>query len=79
MDKEFEKAFDIYKHTDNNYHSRIAYFIVAESMFFASYAAFSVNSAGFLFEMMIIITAIGYTLSWWIVNYRLTIRLDYSY
>jgi len=73
----FKKAYDIYKHDDTNYHNRFSYFIVAESMFFVSYATFSVNRFGLLSELMIISIAIGYTLSWWIVNYRLTIRLDF--
>ena len=68
-DTDQARAWDLYKHMDILQHQRHSIFIVAQSIFFAAFAAAHKNSPAV--GLVVVVVGVLYALLWFFLAYRL--------
>ena len=76
--EEWERVWDYHKETDNLFHRRFSFFLVAESMLIVSFTTILISTVNIPNSVKFFIPFLGivYTFGWWYVNLRLRIRMD---
>lgn len=76
---ETKRAWDYYKHADSLHSGRINFFLVAETIllliFFSEMSFISSESIKGVTRVLVGLSGVAYTFSWFYVNYGLSLRM----